>query len=258
MPTNWPSAIIMRIITLIVVLFATSDVYAQENPLPDEVVLTYITRNKPLSSVLKELDSKSGVRINFTSKRIPANKKVTINAVNQPLGIILKAILKPARCKYDVIGNAIVVSRDKLREKDRDLTISGYLTDKTSGEQLVGANVYLFDKSKGTQTNEHGFYSFTMNKGTKRIYFSYLGYKQEVREIFLQKDTIVGIELMPDALLNEIIILDDVENQEEPEAVSVSKLNLDKIRTASSLGVETDIIRLVGLMPGVDEYPCIM
>lgn len=242
----------MRIITLIVVLFATSDVYAQENPLPDEVVLTYITRNKPLSSVLKELDSKSGVRINFTSKRIPANKKVTINAVNQPLGIILKAILKPARCKYDVIGNAIVVSRDKLREKDRDLTISGYLTDKTSGEQLVGANVYLFDKSKGTQTNEHGFYSFTMNKGTKRIYFSYLGYKQEVREIFLQKDTIVGIELMPDALLNEIIILDDVENQEEPEAVSVSKLNLDKIRTASSLGGETDIIRLVGMMPGVD------
>ncbi len=242
----------MRIITLVAVLCATVEVYSQKTPLPDEVVLTYITRNKPLSTVLKELDKKSGVRINFTPKRIPANRKVTINAVNQPLGIILKAILRPAKCKYDIIGGAIVISRDRLRDKDRDLTISGYLRDVKSGEQLVGANVYLFDKSKGTQTNEHGFYSFTMNKGTKRIYFSYLGYRQEVKEIFLQKDTIVDIELSPDVLLNQIIILDDVENQEEPEAVSVSKLNLDRIRTASSLGGETDIIRLVGLMPGVD------
>jgi hypothetical protein len=238
---------------VLVVLCTAADVYGQGNPLPDEKVLTYISRNKPLKTVLQELDKKSGVRINFTPNRIPANSKVTINAVNQPLGIILKAILNPRKCTYDIIGGAIVVTRDKLREKDRNLTISGYLIDSTSGEQLVGANVYLFDKSKGTQTNEHGFYSFTMNKGTKRIYFSYLGYKQEVKEIFLQRDTVVDVSLSPDALLNEIIILDDVENQEEPTVESVSKLNLDRIRTASSLGGETDIIRLVGLMPGVDS-----
>ncbi|MFT6336253.1 MAG: hypothetical protein ACI86M_001421 [Saprospiraceae bacterium] len=252
MLTNWPCAIIIRIIAFLVLLCTTVEVYCQKTPLPDEVVLTYITRNKPLSTVLKELDRKSGVRINFTSKRIPANKKISINAVNQPLGIILKAILRHARCRYDITGGAIVVSRVKLGERDRDLTISGYLTDEKSGEQLIGANVYLFDKSKGTQTNEHGFYSFTMNKGTKRIYYSYLGYRQEVKEIFLQKDTIIGIELRPDVVLNQIIILDDVENQEEPQAISVSKLNLDRIRTSSSLGGETDIIRLVGLMPGVD------
>lgn len=243
---------ILKIITLSVVFCTTVEVFCQQSSLPDEVVLTYITNNKPLSTVLKELDKRSGVRINFTPKRIPGNRKITINAVNQPLGIILKAILRPARCTYDIIGGAIVISRDRLRERDRDLTISGYLTDEKSGEQLVGANVYLFDKSKGTQTNEHGFYSFTMDKGIKRIYYSYLGYRQVVKEIFLQKDTIMGIELTPDVLLNEIIILDDVENQEEPEAASVSKLNLDRIRTASSLGGETDIIRLVGLMPGVD------
>jgi len=254
MLTNRLIALSMRIITLIIVLSCTiSNVYCQNTTLPDEVVLTYITKNKPLGAVLQELDRKSGVRINFNPKRIPSNSKVTINAVNQELGIILKAILRERRCTYDIIGNAIVVSRDKLRERDRDLTISGYVKDKSSGEQLVGANVYLFDKSKGTQTNEHGFYSFTMNKGTKRIYISYLGYKQEVSEVFLEKDTTINIDLRPDAELNEIIILDDVENQEEPEATSVNKLNLNRIHTASSLGGESDIIRLVGLMPGVDS-----
>lgn len=253
MLTYWRYAMNLRLILAIVMLTMVSNVSAQQNPLPDEIVITYITRNKPLKTVLEELSAKSGVPINFTPKRIPANSKVTINAVNQTLGTILRAVLKPRKCTYDIIGNSIVVSRDKLRPSDRDLTISGYLTDRESGERLVAANVYLFDKSKGTQTNEYGFYTFTMDKGTKRLYYSYLGYGQEVKEIFLQRDTVMDIELAPDALLNEIVILDDVENQEEPRAVSESKLHIERIRTASTLGGEADVIRLVGLMPGVDS-----
>lgn len=243
----------MRLLIVSAVLCCTLVADAQQGPLPDEVVITYITQNKPLKVVLKELAEKSGVPISFVPNRIPGNSKVSINAVNQPLGIILKAILSKRRCKYDIIGNQIVVSRSKLRDKDRDLTISGYLTDKKSGELLIGSNVYLFDKSKGTQTNEDGFYSFTMNKGSKRIYYSYLGYEQVVKEIFLQQDTIMNIELDPDVELNEIIILDDIENQEEPQTISESKLHLDRIRTASSLGGEVDVIRLVALMPGVES-----
>ena len=221
--------------------------------LSDEVVISYAAKNKPLSLVLNELSDKSKVNIVFSEKRIPSNSKVSISAINQPLGIILKAILAKRKCKYDIIGDEIVVSRISYRDLNRGLTISGYLTDKISGELLVGANVYLFDKSKGTQTNDYGFYSLTLHKGTKRIYYSYLGYKQEVEEIFLEEDEEINKELIPDVQLNQIIILDDVENQEEPQAVSQSKLNLDRIRTASSLMGEADIIRLIGMMPGVDS-----
>jgi len=221
--------------------------------LSDEVVLSYVAQNKPLSLVLNELSDKSGVNIVFSERKIPSNSKVSISAINQPLGIILKAILGKRKCKYDIIGDEIVVSRISYRDLNRRLTISGYLSDEASGEMLVGANIYLFDKSKGTQTNEYGFYSLTLPKGTKRMYFSYLGYKQEVEEFYLQLDTIVNQELTSDVQLNQIIILDDVENQEEPQTVSQSKLNLDRIRTASSLLGEADIIRLVGMMPGVDS-----
>lgn len=224
-----------------------------QSTLVDEVVLSYVAQNKPLKLVLQELSDKSGVNIVFSERKIPSNSKVTISAISQPLGLILKAILNKRKCKYDIIGNEIVVSRISFRDLNRKLTISGYLTDATSGELLVGANVYLFDKSKGTQTNEYGFYSLTLSKGTKRMYYSYLGYKQEVEEFYLDKDTIINKELIPDVQLNEIIILDDVENQEEPQTVSQSKLSLDRIRTASSLLGEADIIRLVGLMPGVDS-----
>lgn len=220
--------------------------------LSDEVVISYASKNKPLSVVLNELSDKSGINIVFSERRIPSNSKVTISAINQPLGNILIAILKKRKCRYDLVGDEIVVSRISSRDLNRTFTISGYLSDKNTGELLVGANVYLFDKSKGTQTNEYGFYSLSLPKGIKRMYYSYLGYKQEVEEFKLNGDTILNKELIADVELNQIIILDDVENQEEPQTVSQSKLNLDRIRTASSLMGESDVIRLVGMMPGVD------
>jgi len=236
---------------LILSCFVTTT-YGQ-SVLVDEVVISYVSKNKPLKLVLQDLSEKADVNIAFSERRIPANSKVTISAYNQPLGIILKSILNKRKCQYEIIGDQIVVARIPYRNLNRKLTISGYLTDRTSGELLVGANVYLFDKSKGTQTNEYGFYSMSLPKGTKRIYFSYLGYKQEIVEFYLDQDTIVNRELTPDVQLNEIIILDDVENQEEPQTMSQSKLHLDRIRTASSLLGEADIIRLVGMMPGVDS-----
>lgn len=253
MPAIGSRSMLFRFIALTIILCSAISVYSQNRTLPDEVVLTYVTNNKPLKQVLKELDKKSGVTINFRENRIPGNRKVTINAVKQPLGIILKAILKDKRCQYDIIGNQIVISRVNTRDKYRNLTISGYVKDRTSGESLVGANIYLFDKTKGTQSNEYGFYSITLNKGTKRLYYSYLGYSQEVKEIFLQRDTVINIDLDPDALLNQIIILDDVENQEEPNTASESKLHLGRINSANSLAGEGDIMRLIALMPGVDS-----
>ena len=240
-----------RIIFFLILFCSVHSTYGQ-SILSDEVVISYVAQNKPLSLVLEELSDKSNINIVFSERKIPANSKVSIAAYNQTLGIILKAILEKRKCKYDIIGDEIVVSRISYRDLNRLLTISGYLSDRTSGELLVGANIYLFDKSKGTQTNEYGFYSLTLPKGTKRLYYSYLGYRQEVEEIYLDKDTIISNELIPDVQLNQIIILDDVENQEEPQTVSQSKLNLDRIRTASSLMGEADIIRLVGMMPGVD------
>ena len=224
----------LKRILFFLILFSFALSANSQSVLSDEIIVTYVAQNKPLSLVLNELSVKTGVNIVFSERRIPSNSKVSISAVNQQLGIILKAILQKRNCRYDIVGDEIVVTRLSYRDLNRKLTISGYLSDKKSGELLVGANVYLFDKSSGTQTNEYGFYSLTLPKGTKRIYYSYLGYKQEIEEIFLEEDTEINKELIPDVQLNEITILDDVENQEEPQTVSQSKLHLDRIRTASS------------------------
>ena len=42
------------------------------------------------------------------------------------------------------------------------VTISGFVTEKKSGERLTGATVFVPEKNAGTSTNNFGFYSITI------------------------------------------------------------------------------------------------
>ena len=44
-------------------------------------------------------------------------------------------------------------------------TISGYVKDKATGEDLIGANVMVAGQSIGTSANGYGFYSLTLHGG---------------------------------------------------------------------------------------------
>ena len=56
-------------------------------------------------------------------------------------------------------------------------TISGYVQDNESGENLIGVSIYDQKDFKGTASNQYGFYSLTMNKGNYVIVYSFIGYK---------------------------------------------------------------------------------
>ena len=44
-------------------------------------------------------------------------------------------------------------------------TISGYITDKNTGESIIGANIYSKLTGKGVTSNTYGFYSLTVEEG---------------------------------------------------------------------------------------------
>ena len=59
----------------------------------------------------------------------------------------------------------------------QNYTISGTLTDATTGEALIGANVFVISLQKGTTTNNYGFYSLTLPQtDSLGIAFTYVGY----------------------------------------------------------------------------------
>lgn len=61
----------------------------------------------------------------------------------------------------------------------QSFVVSGYVTDATNGEVLVGTNVYEINLNQGTSTNQYGFFSLTVLSDSALIRFTYQGFEPQ-------------------------------------------------------------------------------
>jgi len=138
--------------------------------------------------------------------------------------------------------------------QDRDkATLSGHIKNKKSGEELIGANIYLKDRPVGTSSNAYGFYSLTLEPGTHKVVFSYMGYYPKEKEIHLEADRTVNMELDPrEQRLEKVVVRAEEPNKNvSRNQMSFEKLSVREIRKLPSFMGEVDIIKSIQLMPGV-------
>lgn len=134
-------------------------------------------------------------------------------------------------------------------------TISGYVREKGSGEQLIGVSVYQPGTVISTSTNTYGFYSLTLPASDSvTLAFGYIGYKQQVRTIALRQRVELNIELQPETALKEVeVVAERVEKVSQ--AVEMSKIDIpvSQIKNIPMLLGEKDVMKVLQLMPGVQK-----
>ncbi len=133
------------------------------------------------------------------------------------------------------------------------ISVSGYITDKESGETLIGANVFIKETGSGTISNEYGYYSLNLTEGDYTLIFSYLGFNPIVEKLSLATSIKLNLELQPQtAQLEEVIITAEAANNNVASTeMSVSKLDINTIQKMPALLGEVEIIRSLQLLPGV-------
>lgn len=91
-------------------------------------------------------------------------------------------------------------------------TISGYLQDIKNGESIIGAAIYDKDNpSTGGVSNIYGFYSISLPAGKHTIVYESIGFSAAEKEIDLQSDLSLNIELIESAIkLAEVNITEDI------------------------------------------------
>ncbi len=142
-----------------------------------------------------------------------------------------------------------------LSAEIKNFTISGNVTDKSNGEDLIGAMVSIRDTKTGVTTNAYGFYSLTLPQGNYKIHFSYTGYVTQERDIDLQANEKLNISLEPAINeLSEVIVTSERKNANvsKPE-MSVEKLSAKTIKKVPALMGEVDVIKAIQLLPGVQS-----
>lgn len=133
-------------------------------------------------------------------------------------------------------------------------TISGYIADKESGEQLLGASIYVKSLGDGTATNLYGFYSLTLPAGQYDLVYSYVGYNSVQVSIDLKENVTRNVDLEALVELNEIVITDERSNQiQNTTQMSTIKMSMDKVKTLPAFMGEQDLIKTLQLLPGVQS-----
>jgi hypothetical protein len=135
----------------------------------------------------------------------------------------------------------------------QDFTLSGYLRDASTGEELLYATVSVAGTSQGVTTNLYGFYSLTLPKGSYQINFSYVGYESKTLNIDLTENTTRDIELATaSAQLEEVVVVAKNENDNVTNTeVSVLSLDVKDIKKIPVIFGEQDVLKTMQLLPGV-------
>lgn len=136
---------------------------------------------------------------------------------------------------------------------DGSFTVSGHVSDASTGEDLIGATVYIRELSTGTVTNAYGFYSISLFEGDYVLGISYVGYSSQELNINLEADMNLDIALQPSAAeIDEVIISAKRKNENITSLeMGTTKLPIQSIKQIPAFMGEVDVIKAIQLLPGV-------
>ena len=138
----------------------------------------------------------------------------------------------------------------------KSFTISGYVREKGSLEQLIGVNIYVPTTNFRTATNTYGFYSLTLPaKDSVVLVFSFVGYERVIKKIALTKNLEVNITLASTNQLQEVVVSSKRQEERVSESVQMSKIDIpiNQIKKIPAFLGEKDVLRILQLMPGVQK-----
>ena len=135
------------------------------------------------------------------------------------------------------------------------VTVSGYMTDASSGEPLLSAAVLEAASRQGTVTNSFGYYSLTLPAGMHRLVYSYMGYDSEELPLEIVRDTVIDIRLKPTPveLSGAVVTATHSELGVRGTQMSAIEVPVSQIKAIPAIGGEVDILKALQLLPGVQS-----
>lgn len=157
------------------------------------------------------------------------------------------------RLKRHLLALALLLSGLDQANAQTMYTISGYITDSSSGEALIGASLFVQEIKKGVPTNVYGYYSITLPEGTYTLQVRYLGYRDISRSLALKADTKLNFDMVDAATVIREAEVVGRKGKGNTESTDMGRVDIDvsKLQTLPALFGEVDLLKVVQLLPGV-------
>jgi hypothetical protein len=141
-------------------------------------------------------------------------------------------------------------SNDKQTNKST-VTLAGYIKDSKTGESIIGATVSA-GKDAIVLTDQFGYYSLSLPRGRHVVIISSSGMNDVRRQINLNEDGKLDVELSGKvSSLKAVIVVAEKNSNVKSTQMSVEKLTIKTIKQVPVIFGEADVLRVVTTLPGV-------
>ena len=186
-------------------------------------------------------------------------KNYAVKISNEPIEKVKKFIpptdYSDSGENQEISGNSFVnIGNPADKDKPGNVVISGYITNKDTKESVAGATVFIQKLSLGTLSNEYGFYTLSLPRGIHKLHMSFIGMREKMINLNLNGPGELNIEMTSMLIpLKETVVSAQKNVTLQRFEVGVEKINITSFKLLpTSLG-ESDIIKSVLLIPGVQS-----
>lgn len=174
---------LLRTMKLILALTILSvNVALCEYSYAQKTMLTLRLENKSVARVLDEIEKQSEFRFFYNSKLVDVDRLVSVNSRKKAVMVILKDLFKGTDVAYKVVDKDVILkpkdpsaaTQPVARHQQR--SVSGLVTDETTGDPIAGVSVSLKGTAEGTVTDEAGQYEITISDEEGALVFSFVGF----------------------------------------------------------------------------------
>ena len=133
-------------------------------------------------------------------------------------------------------------------------TISGYVRDAKTGEDMIGATVTVKElPGTGSSANTYGYYSVTLPAGHYQISAQFMGYAPQVQTVNLNQSQKIDFQLTEQVNeLKEVVVSSQRKNENITKLqMGVQKLDTKDLKNIPVIFGEKDVLKTIQLLPGI-------
>lgn len=193
--------------------------------------------DKTLKEVFKEIERHSEFVIFYYEGVIDANKRVRINAKEQPVDKILDKLFEGTDNTYKIVDKQIYITKKSGGEKtsvtlpanqQQKKTVTGLLTD-ADGNPVVGATVSIKGTTHGVTTDRDGKYVLDEVKKGDIIEYRYIGYNTEEKVYKGEKS--INIRMMEASVnLEDVVVIAYGQQKKSGVVSSVNTITAQELK----------------------------
>lgn len=238
----------------LLVLFQLSLNWSIGQALLDQKISVSFT-NSDLSKAISQVESLSGHNFSFNSKQLnQVDKRYTKKFSQASLKQVLDYLFANTSLQYKEIGGQISIY--PVVATTGTIVLSGFVRDKASKEELIGARLYFPDLGIGCISNTYGYYAIEIPKGETRIIVASIGMEKYIDTINFQNDFVLNFNLKVNNLVLSTVEVrrDTLKLNDTP--INLSNLDKTTITKKAVLDIpaiagEHDLVKFIQLLPGV-------